>query len=207
QPAMERRQAARVHLRRQPGTGLLMRALVPLLLLASGCDVLAFEPLGSKASCSSGAGVSEITRLTLQPDWAAVVGTNIYYSAGDSEKVGRVATSGGGALNFCCTQENPIRIAAGGSGVFCGTQARMRPGGNRPWVQKLTFTGTQSSLNGNDSIAFPDGGDIAINGSDIYWTDPGQHSVLHINTDGNGYFHQIDSSGRPIGIVVDATYV
>jgi hypothetical protein len=263
-----------------------MRALTPLLLLVAGCGVLTFEPLGSKFGngCAGNPNVVVVAAIQGQPDWIALAGTHVYYLESDSQTVARVPIGGGGAGpgdRFCCSQENPLRIAASGSDVFYGSQAgkvhrisdadghdqviantsgwvfgiaangsnvywgqndfrvfRAAHDGSgmtqlaqgltgtpnvmalgsdaaywllnqdRPWVQKLPFAGgTVTTLNETDSITFTQTGDMAIDGTDIYWTDPQQGAILHVSTDGQNYYHQVDSLQSPTGIALDSTYV
>ena len=258
-----------------------MRALLAMLLLTAGCDLLAFEPVGSTCS-AAGAGITELGTVQGQPDWIAVTAGNVYYVSGDSKKAGKIPIGGGGQeIPLCCGQsENPVRIATNGTDVYFGTTANlihrtfdghdtaeqiansngwafgiaanstnlywgtntgrvMRAGldgsgpteifhsgytpeamvvgtdgifwlpasGSDPWVHKLTFAGAESTLSQQDSVAFALAGDMVLEGNSIYWTDPLQHGILHVNTDGTGYFHQIDGVSRPTGIALDATYV
>jgi hypothetical protein len=135
------------------------------------------------------------------PFGVAADATNVYFGLNDGS-VMRAAHDGSGATLLYHDQSTPEIMVLGPDALYFLTSQI------RPWVQKLPFgASTTTTFNEAGGIAYADGGDMVIDGTDIYWTDPSQNAIFHVNTDGNGFYHLVDSQARPTGIAIDAGFV
>jgi hypothetical protein len=173
----------------------------PIRIRSAGSDVFYGTQAGKLHRITDADGHDSVIFNGAWPFGVAADATNVYWGTNDGN-VMRAAHDGSGATVLYHDQSTPEIMVLGPDALYFLTSQV------RPWVQKLPFgASTTTTFNEADSIAYADAGDMAIDGTDLYWTDPSQRAIFHVSTDGSGYYHQVDQQARPTGIAVDSTFV
>jgi len=168
-----------------------------LALFASGCDLLAFEPTGSKNSTPQtiSPGVQQIIGGTVPPPaWIALQAGYVYFTSPDGNTVARVPNFVGGNLEtLCCTTgERPQRLAVSSSYLwFTSSQG----------VSRVDLNSMQRQLI-NPASSYG----IAFTPSNIFWTQDGGN-VMQAALDGSNPIQIAGGQGRPEAITTDPNAV